>query len=190
MTDYDESNLSEAARRAYEYARSAFEGAPDVPAHGWRGTLEKRAAERNGAEEPDSEKRDAEEQGPERTDAVKRDVEGHDADGCAAKGHGAEKRHPDERTVKQQDGKRDERTAKSSRPASGRQSVHGHDIPTATLRERIAAARAKAAEANKRPDADSSAAPFARAESEDDDGYDPWSDRREEPGLFERDPWR
>jgi hypothetical protein len=32
---------------------------------------------------------------------------------------------------------------------------------------------------------------FARAENEDDDGYDPWSDRRprREP-LFEEDPWR
>lgn len=32
--------------------------------------------------------------------------------------------------------------------------------------------------------------PFVRAESEDDDGYDPYSDRRPqaEP-LFERDPW-
>lgn len=31
---------------------------------------------------------------------------------------------------------------------------------------------------------------FIRAENEDDDGYDPYSDRRpqEEP-LFERDPW-
>lgn len=31
---------------------------------------------------------------------------------------------------------------------------------------------------------------FARPENEDDDGYDPWSDRRPkaEP-LFERDPW-
>ncbi len=31
---------------------------------------------------------------------------------------------------------------------------------------------------------------FARAENEDDDGYDPYSDRRPriEP-LFERDPW-
>lgn len=190
MTDYDESNLSEAARRAYEYARRAFEGAPDVPAHGWRGTLEKRAAERNGTEEPDPEKRDAEDRGPEETDAVKRDVEGHGAEKSAAGRQDAEKQHPDERTVKQQDGKQDERTAESSRPISGRQSAHEHDLPTATLRERIAAARAKAAEANRCSDADSSAAPFARAESEDDDGYDPWSDRREEPGLFERDPWR
>ena len=32
--------------------------------------------------------------------------------------------------------------------------------------------------------------PFVRAENEDDDGYDPYSDRpaRKEP-LFERDPW-
>ena len=28
------------------------------------------------------------------------------------------------------------------------------------------------------------------AETEDDDGYDRWSDRREEPPLFEPDPWR
>ena len=33
-------------------------------------------------------------------------------------------------------------------------------------------------------------AEFARAENEDDDGYDPWSDRRPEPDpLFEPDPW-
>lgn len=32
--------------------------------------------------------------------------------------------------------------------------------------------------------------PFIRAESEDDDGYDPYSDRRPDPEpLFERDPW-
>ena len=34
-------------------------------------------------------------------------------------------------------------------------------------------------------------AAFARSETEDDDGYDPWSDRpaRREP-LFVEDPWR
>ena len=32
--------------------------------------------------------------------------------------------------------------------------------------------------------------PFLRAENEDDDGYDPYSDRRPAPEpLFERDPW-
>ena len=31
---------------------------------------------------------------------------------------------------------------------------------------------------------------FHRAENEDDDGYDPYSDRRPDPEpLFERDPW-
>lgn len=30
---------------------------------------------------------------------------------------------------------------------------------------------------------------FIRAESEDDDGYDPYSDRVERTPLFERDPW-
>lgn len=33
--------------------------------------------------------------------------------------------------------------------------------------------------------------PFLRAENEDDDGYDPYSDRpAEHEPLFERDPWR
>ena len=32
--------------------------------------------------------------------------------------------------------------------------------------------------------------PFIRAENEDDDGYDPYSDRQLHPEpLFERDPW-
>ena len=32
--------------------------------------------------------------------------------------------------------------------------------------------------------------PCVRAENEDDDGYDPYSDRRPSPEpLFERDPW-
>ena len=32
--------------------------------------------------------------------------------------------------------------------------------------------------------------PYIRAENEDDDGYDPYSDRRPEPEpLFECDPW-
>ena len=30
---------------------------------------------------------------------------------------------------------------------------------------------------------------FRRAENEDDDGYDPYSDRREEGPLFEQNPW-
>ena len=61
-----------------------------------------------------------------------------------------------------------------------------------TARKDAATATAKAATHN---DTDSKKAQvvdpeFARAENEDDDGYDPYSDRRpvSEP-LFERDPW-
>ena len=57
------------------------------------------------------------------------------------------------------------------------------------------AASQVAAQGATRKDADSKKAQvvdpeFARAENEDDDGYDPYSDRRpvSEP-LFERDPW-
>lgn len=46
----------------------------------------------------------------------------------------------------------------------------------------------------KKPDVSSSQAkrpvdPQVRPECEDDDGYDPWSDRRDEQPLFEPDPW-
>ena len=34
-----------------------------------------------------------------------------------------------------------------------------------------------------------SESPYLRPENEDDDGYDPYSDRRDEPPLFEPDPW-
>ena len=64
--------------------------------------------------------------------------------------------------------------------------------PQVTARKDAATATAKAAT---HKDADSKKAQvvdpeFARAENEDDDGYDPYSDRRpvSEP-LFERDPW-
>lgn len=47
------------------------------------------------------------------------------------------------------------------------------------------AAPATASERRQQP-----ADPYIRAENEDDDGYDPYSDRRPEPEpLFERDPW-
>ena len=66
-----------------------------------------------------------------------------------------------------------------------------------TARKDAATATAKAAthKDTAHKDADSKKAQvvdpeFARAENEDDDGYDPYSDRRpvSEP-LFERDPW-
>ena len=75
------------------------------------------------------------------------------------------------------------------------------DAATATPQVAAAATAAAKAAAQVKPqgaarkDADSKKAQvvdpeFARAENEDDDGYDPYSDRRpvSEP-LFERDPW-
>ena len=65
----------------------------------------------------------------------------------------------------------------------------------ATATPQIAAATTATAKAATHEDTDSKKAQvvdpeFARAENEDDDGYDPYSDRRpvSEP-LFERDPW-
>lgn len=59
-------------------------------------------------------------------------------------------------------------------PSSGESGATGKAIRAAV---RPAPARLK-------PDS-----PYLRAENEDDDGYDPYSDRRSEPPLFERDPW-
>ena len=77
------------------------------------------------------------------------------------------------------------------------QAVAREDAATATPQV-AAAATAKpqvAAQPAAHKDTDSKKAQvddpeFARAENEDDDGYDPYSDRRpvSEP-LFERDPW-
>lgn len=68
--------------------------------------------------------------------------------------------------------------------------------PAATAAPQVAApATTATSQVTARKDADSKKAQvvdpeFARAENEDDDGYDPYSDRRpvSEP-LFERDPW-
>ena len=65
----------------------------------------------------------------------------------------------------------------------------------ATATPQVAAAATANVKAATHKDADSKKAQvvdpeYARAENEDDDGYDPYSDRRpvSEP-LFERDPW-
>lgn len=47
------------------------------------------------------------------------------------------------------------------------------------------AAKEKDQDRDKKVQAD----PFRRAENEDDDGYDPYSDRVETTPLFEKDPW-
>lgn len=80
----------------------------------------------------------------------------------------------------------------------GLQSAAREDAATATPQVAAAATAAThkaATQVTARKDADSKKAQvvdpeFARAENEDDDGYDPYSDRRpvSEP-LFERDPW-
>ena len=73
------------------------------------------------------------------------------------------------------------------------QAAAREDAATAT--PQVAAAATANVKAATHKDTDSKKAQvvdpeFARAENEDDDGYDPYSDRRpvSEP-LFERDPW-
>ena len=68
-------------------------------------------------------------------------------------------------------------------------------VAAETATAKAAAAATATAKAATHKDTDSKKAQvvdpeFARAENEDDDGYDPYSDRRpvSEP-LFERDPW-
>ncbi|MGI6756207.1 MAG: hypothetical protein ACOX4F_09380 [Atopobiaceae bacterium] len=70
--------------------------------------------------------------------------------------------------------------AASNAPAAGKKAAS--DAPA--VGKKAAAARLAA------PSAPNPMARFLRAEGEDDDGYDPFSDRpaRPEP-LFERDPW-
>ena len=80
----------------------------------------------------------------------------------------------------------------------GLQSAAREDAATATPQVAAAATAAThkaATQVTAHKDADSKKAQvvdpeFTRAENEDDDGYDPYSDRRpvSEP-LFERDPW-
>ena len=73
------------------------------------------------------------------------------------------------------------------------QAAAREDAATAT--PQVAAAATATAKAATHKDTDSKKSQvvdpeYARAENEDDDGYDPYSDRRpvSEP-LFERDPW-
>ena len=73
--------------------------------------------------------------------------------------------------------------------------VNRAEKPKARAAAQVATQVAAAATSTPHRDVDSKKAQvvdpeFARAENEDDDGYDPYSDRRpvSEP-LFERDPW-
>lgn len=59
-------------------------------------------------------------------------------------------------------------------------------IVTKPLPSQVAAAKAAQAKPGERKPDD----PFLRAENEDDDGYDPYSDRpAEREPLFQEDPW-
>ncbi|MGN0286541.1 MAG: hypothetical protein ACI4B6_02595 [Atopobiaceae bacterium] len=72
-------------------------------------------------------------------------------------------------------------------PASEAPGMHVSEAASRT--QQTAHAHAKPA-AQKRPKISPEDAPFLRAENEDDDGYDPYSDRLPHPEpLFERDPW-
>lgn len=194
MSAYEESNMSEAARRAYEAARRAFSNAPSVPAHGWRGTLETCAAAATAAD-----------------------------DGATGAGAPAAEAAEDSSTAAvvapaTEAPATDDATGAGAAAMPQMSPGPAAPAPSGTLRERIDAARAKQAGsvpapksasgpasagtpgAPGAPDSASAGAftsasagapnPFARAENEDDDGYDPWSDRREEPSFWEEDPWR
>ena len=85
-----------------------------------------------------------------------------------------------------------EAKAQAASEVTAQASVAATVKPQVTARKDVVTATAKAAT---HKDADSKKAQvvdpeFARAENEDDDGYDPYSDRHpvSEP-LFERDPW-
>lgn len=62
--------------------------------------------------------------------------------------------------------------------------------PQVRVAYRLVKAAAADADAGGERDAARRDDPFIRAANEDDDGYDPYSDRRETLPLFEEDPWR
>ena len=68
----------------------------------------------------------------------------------------------------------------------GKKSLKPEDAPTPAAPRPSGAQRPAAPRPVPAPSHDE----FIRAENEDDDGYDPYSDRRPAPEpLFERDPW-
>lgn len=65
-----------------------------------------------------------------------------------------------------------------------------HELPAVLLGEGAASSGAHATRSASARAAVKPSDPFIRAENEDDDGYDPYSDRLPDPEpLFERDPW-
>lgn len=81
----------------------------------------------------------------------------------------------------------------SAKPFAGRESgpdVDSFSKKSTERRYSLHSAKKPQVDSGKKPHISAEDAPFIRAENEDDDGYDPYSDRRPhaEP-LFERDPW-
>ena len=70
----------------------------------------------------------------------------------------------------------------SASPTAGEGAEHRPEVSPRPQAPARPAASARAAGAPPRD-------PYLRAENEDDDGYDPWSDRLDEPSFWEEDPW-
>lgn len=66
----------------------------------------------------------------------------------------------------------------------------GFDAQSSKRMREEAQKRAEAALREKAKRTSDGRDPFLRAANEDDDGYDPYSDRIEKPSPWEEDPWR
>lgn len=74
-----------------------------------------------------------------------------------------------------------ENTRSASHPVEGNAGIHGMEDAAARKGDSVKSTGS----AKRMPNSE-----FYRAEAEDDDGYDPYSDRRPEPEpMFQRDPW-
>ncbi|NBI31676.1 hypothetical protein [Enterorhabdus sp. P55] len=62
-------------------------------------------------------------------------------------------------------------------------------LPSQLARKQAARAAAERAGGSGTAEAPTPPDPFRRPANEDDDGYDPYSDRPADNPLFERDPW-
>lgn len=87
---------------------------------------------------------------------------------------------------------RDERSAQAFSDRPGEARAQGEKVISSSDEAASASKPAQSSPHGPQPSAARNAPedPFCRAENEDDDGYDPYSDRPEaEEPLFERDPW-
>lgn len=75
----------------------------------------------------------------------------------------------------------------SERTSGGKQASGGER--TLNSRQALESKQASKESDKKSPIKEKQREPFARAANEDDDGYDPWSDRIIQEPLWENDPW-